>query len=388
MGKGKRKASGVQADEQPPALDVGLVTDTDFHTGAAHALTFQQIFEFYRSAAELEDENDAEVWRNVKRSCIHLLAARPALLPWHDMTRWVLSRCHAKGIISKADGSNLVSFASGNVANIYVLPTPEHVVDDAYLKAFNEEHPDINDWLQEWWYDDRDFKPTSHRTCRIQDFGKSYRPVAMMICRLMGEKNCNIFRKKWVPIMHAAAEEGRILNWASMLAEVMQKELRKHIEAPEEAKPPFYMSAYLLDMAIAQINFPDVGLNWVSNPIPIHELFSILWADHYIPHFYTICDKIMPRVYTILFGQAPRRISADAALTIKRLGHWFLEDFFTIIRIFGNEEASYLPSYVPDKLALREIAQQTVGVGAFARLHKHGKKTWPDFPVKIGKLTL
>ena len=116
----------------------------------------------------------------------------------------------------------------------------------------------------------------------------------MMICRLMGEKNCNLFRKEWVPIMHAIVEEGKILNWANLLAEVMQKTLKKYLEAPSDTKPPFYMSAYLLDMAMARINFSDISLNWVSNPIPIHELFFLQWADNYIPHFYTICDRIMP----------------------------------------------------------------------------------------------
>ena len=81
MGKGKRKSPAVQAEELPPEPDVGLVTDTDFHTGGAHALTFQQIFEFYKGAAEPEDEDDAQVWRNVRRSGIHLLAARPVVLP-------------------------------------------------------------------------------------------------------------------------------------------------------------------------------------------------------------------------------------------------------------------------------------------------------------------
>ena len=209
-----------------------------------------------------------------------------------------------------------------------------------------------------------------------------------MICRLMGEKNCNLFRKEWVPIMHAVVEEGKILNWANLLAEVMQKTLRKYLEAPTEAKPPFYMSAYLLDMAMAQINFPDIGLSWVGNPIPIHELFFMLWADNYIPNIYTICDKIITRVHAVLFGQVPRRISPEAALTIKHLGHWYLEEFFTIIRIAGKEEISYLPCFVPDRLALREIAQQTVGVGTFARLARHGKRTWPTFPISIGKLTL
>jgi len=78
----------------------------------------------------------------------------------------------------------------------------------------------------------------------------------------------------------------------------------------------------------------------------------------------------MPRVHVVLFGHAPRRISADAALTIKRLGHWFLEDFFTVIPIYGNEETSYLPLFVPDTLVLKEIAHHTVGVGALVRLSR------------------
>lgn len=53
--------------------------------------------------------------------------------------------------------------------------------------------------------------------------------------------------------MYAVVEQGRILNWANILADVMQKVLRKYLEAPEGAKPPFYMSAYLLDMVLAMI---------------------------------------------------------------------------------------------------------------------------------------
>ena len=39
-------------------------------------------------------------------------------------------------------------------------------------------------------------------------------------------------------------------------------------------------------------------------------------------------------------------------------------------------------------MALREIAQHTVGLGVFARLTRHRKRAWPTFPITIGKLTL
>ena len=123
MGKGKRKAPDTEAAQQPNDPDIGLVTDTDFHTGGLHALTFQQIYEFYKADEEPENEEEAETWRNVKRSGMHLAAARPAILPWHDMTRWILTQARAKGVIEKADGTNLVAFASANVTSIYALPT-------------------------------------------------------------------------------------------------------------------------------------------------------------------------------------------------------------------------------------------------------------------------
>lgn len=195
MGKGKRKAEDTKAGEQPKDQELGLVIDTDYHTGGSYARTFQQIYEDYKIDTEPELREEAETWRKVKRSGLHLIPARLALLPFHDMTRWILSRCRAKGVISKAVGSNLVSFALENVAAIYGLPKLEYIVDEAYVKAFAAEHPDYNDCIQEWLYDNDAFKPSSLHTCRVQDLHEDYRPVAIMLCRLMGEKNCNFFRK-------------------------------------------------------------------------------------------------------------------------------------------------------------------------------------------------
>ena len=175
-----------------------------------------------------------------------------------------------------------------------------------------------------------------------------------MLCRLMGEKNCNLFRREWVPYMYDVVEHRKVLNWANIMVDVLLRALRRYLEAPEEAKPSFFMSAYLLDMVCAKVEFTELKLKWGANSTSVCELFSMLWSGNYIPHFYTICNRIMPRVYLALFNEAPLRISPEAATTIKLFRHWFLEEYFTVIRIAGNEEVDYLPWYVPDRLALRE----------------------------------
>lgn len=258
------------------------------------------------------------------RNGLPLIAAWTTILPYHDMTRWILSRCHVKGVVLKGDGTNLVSFAPENFTAIYRLPPPKESVDEAYMKAFAGRHPNFDECIQEWWFDDDAFKPSPLRVYRVQNFHEDFRPVVVMLCRLMGEKNCNLFRREWVPYMYAVVEHGWILNWANILADVMQKVLRRYLEASEGSKPSFFMYAYLLDMVCTMIEFPELKLKWGVNPTPIYELFSMLWSGNYIPHLYTICDRIMPRVYLTLFNEVPPRISQEAAATIRLFGHWYL----------------------------------------------------------------
>jgi len=165
--KGKRKMDDAGVGEQPKDQESGLVTDTDYHIGSIYSRTFQQIYEDYKTDKAPECREERETWLKVKRSGLPLIAARPALLPFHDMTRWILSKCRAKGVVLKADGSNLISFAPYNVAAIYRLPKLEDIVDEAYMKAFAGRYPDYDDCIQEWWFDDDAFKPSPLRVYRV-----------------------------------------------------------------------------------------------------------------------------------------------------------------------------------------------------------------------------
>ena len=98
---------------------------------------------------EPECEEDAEICRRVNKSCMHFIAGQPALFPYYDMTRWVLSKCHVKGIISKADGSSLVSYATENVTKVYGLPIPHCIPDESYLTTFATRHSNNEQWLDE-----------------------------------------------------------------------------------------------------------------------------------------------------------------------------------------------------------------------------------------------
>ena len=72
------------------------------------------------------------------------------------------------------------------------------------MKAFFIKHESLEEWLEEWWaYEDR-FKIKTIWLYPVQHFHSAYQYVAVMICHLSGEKNCNLFRVEWTSIMHAS----------------------------------------------------------------------------------------------------------------------------------------------------------------------------------------
>lgn len=47
-----------------------------------------------------------------------------------------------------------------------------------------------------------------------------------------------------------------------------------------------------------------------------------------------------------------------------------------------------MPRYVLDRLALRKIAYQTVGIGITKDLQSTSKIVWPTFPIQVGVFSL
>ena len=76
---------------------------------------------------------------------------------------------------------------------MYKLLVPEENANEDFMKAFLIKHESLEEWLEEWWADEDRFKIKTIRLYPVQHFHSTYRDVAVMICRLFGEKNCNLF---------------------------------------------------------------------------------------------------------------------------------------------------------------------------------------------------
>jgi len=94
-------------------------------------------------------------------------------------------------------------------------------------------------------------------------------------------------------------------------------------------------------------------------------------------------------LHQIIFNKKSPRFSQEAAADLLTVDKYFIEEWFTYIRVFGSiVDPHVLSLYVSHKLLARDISYQTVEKG-LTKVLKDGKKSlWPTFLVKCGSFDL
>jgi hypothetical protein len=97
----------------------------------------------------------------------------------------------------------------------------------------------------------------------------------------------------------------------------------------------------------------------------------------------------MVPLHIAIFGHPPPRISDNIATNLSGIADWYVEAEFSYFRVFGASVPPHaLPLFIPDKLACREVARQTVIGGVSKELKGYSKKVWPSFPIRLNSYSL
>lgn len=389
----KGKARKIKADEisyKGKDPNAALLSDTNHTTGVKDCPDWAEIYRVFANSEFPKEDEDSSVYDNIKKSEIHLIAARPAILPYNDMVQWIISHVDlgSASVVNDA-GTTIASLQPDAISRMYKLRKPEVLLNKQFLDTFKTEKPNLATVIKKWWCYEEDFTENNGRLCPVQYFRYPFRLVAAMLCRLYGEENCHQFKREWTPLVHRLTEKGQVFNWAHILSVNLLNTIKIVKEASGRKNPGFYMSAFLVDAVCSSNSFPLMGWTWKPDMPPVHIYCCELWASNFRKHIYEICDNFMAPLHSLIFNKPAPRLSIEARNTIRSIGDWYIEEFYTYIRILGHTSAPHLlPKYVPDRLVLREIAYQTVVEGVTALLSSHSKKTWPKFPIKVGIFTL
>jgi hypothetical protein len=343
------------------------------------------------------DDDEENHLRDIAVTGLHKVVARPRLFSYTDMVIWALDKVDVptRSILNE-QGKVIGSFRPEHIQVMYKLsPIHKHTLNSEFLAAFQQKEcveggQTYSDIIKEWARDKNKFRADAQGIYATASLNDYMRYLAMMLCRLYGKKDSNHFSAEWTPLLEEVSE-GRSFNWHKILSDNITSEITKYQTARSKGQTvAFYMSAYIIDAICFRTPFPLMNWNWdPSCAEPIHKYHSALWEDNAKDNFYELCHYVIIPLHRMFFGCEPPRISHTVMENIKTVADWFIEEHFSYVRVFGCAIPPHaLPKILPDRLICREIAYQLVNGGIGIELKAQQKKSWPYFPVYLGKFTL
>jgi hypothetical protein len=114
-----------------------LVIDTTYHTVEDQCLGYDEIYRIFNTWDFPLEDNDLEVYQNIKKRGTHLVDAWSTLFPYNETTQWCFKwfDLNTATIISK-HGRQITSSRPEDINARYYLPTLACALNEPFLMGF------------------------------------------------------------------------------------------------------------------------------------------------------------------------------------------------------------------------------------------------------------
>jgi hypothetical protein len=210
-----------------------------------------------------EKDDLATKYKIIIQAEMHKIAARPRLLPYYDMIRWVLDHVDilTRTIISQHKVT-IGTFRPKHLQVMYQLsPTPNFTYNAKFLEGFKRKECEqygrkLSILIKDWISHPANFRADSNGIYSISSLEPQFRYIAMMTYRLYGKEDTTHFFLPWVPLIHTVTE-GFSFDWAKLLSDSLTSQIIEYRVQKASGKATlFFMSAYIMDTICFMTPFP------------------------------------------------------------------------------------------------------------------------------------
>jgi hypothetical protein len=185
-------------------------------------------------SSDNEKDDLATKYKIVIQAKMHKIVARPRLLPYYDMIRWVLDHVDilTRTIINEQKVT-VGTFRLEHLQAMYQLSsTPNFTYNVEFLEGFEEKECEqygrtflklIKDWVSH----PAKFRADSNGIYSISSLDPPFRYIAMIAYRLYGREDTTHFFLSWVPLIYTVVE-GCSFDWAKLLSRCLTHQITEY----------------------------------------------------------------------------------------------------------------------------------------------------------------
>jgi len=136
---------------------------------------------------------DVEVFPNIRRSYLHMVARRTPIFPCVELFKWLIEHTDTQRCFINDDNGECVEvFLQVEVQNYYNLRDSDESMKTDFFVIFYEKH-NTNKVMASWWREDKNFTNRTSGWYPMTNLREPYIYLMALICRLYGEKDCSTF---------------------------------------------------------------------------------------------------------------------------------------------------------------------------------------------------
>jgi hypothetical protein len=187
---------------------------------------------------------DDEVFLNIQRSYLHMVARRTPVFPCIELLKWLIDHTDTQICLINDDNGECVRvFLPVEVQNYYKLRDPEERLNTDFVVSFYEKH-NTNKVMASWWREDKKFTNRTSDWYPTTNLRDSYIYLMALICQVVwGEILFQVFRGMDASSLHVAIS-GRGFNWGAIISKAVE---HLHSTGPdaERGRNPILLHGFL-----------------------------------------------------------------------------------------------------------------------------------------------
>ena len=165
MGKKEKSSNSENREMASLYADIACNKDADISTleGMYSSLEEENLVVLKVVATAGSSNTSEATLKELACSFLHRIAARPRILPYTDMVKWVLDSTDILDRQFRTPSQELIgSFTTEDLRLMYKLPEPQATYNKQFMEDFSRKHENLSKCTQEWTKRDEPLKKNKH----------------------------------------------------------------------------------------------------------------------------------------------------------------------------------------------------------------------------------
>ena len=114
----------------------GVFSDTSGWVSETYHLDWSRVYSIFDNNDLSDFQGNQLIYERIRDSRLHMIAARPGILPYNDVVRWIINNPNLKDrSFNTSIGTQLANFHSKNFVRIYSLKPFTQLLNADFVNA-------------------------------------------------------------------------------------------------------------------------------------------------------------------------------------------------------------------------------------------------------------